>query len=379
MRRVRIRCSGFNSRVPSRGFTLVEFLVVIVVIGILAAIAIPVFLSQADKASDTSLKSDLANAAKLLQVAEANGETLPSEITAGEVVDLGSAGTFTSNQTLTVSGSGESLCVEGVSGSGDTYSAGLTSGLRNYDCAGYLNGDLADEGLVLHLDAGNPQSYPGDGDTWFDLSGNSNHASLSGTYEYVPGQSFLFNEGAQIDGDGRATVDFGVVESASAYTIETVFRVNRYKFVDGYTNISVQLFSSGRTPGNYDKSFYLGSNYVTGEVQNAGMAWYHNNNADGPGGCCGHRRILAGETYVATVTIETPGTVRFYLNGELKSTNTTTACCLRVNNVWSVGNQPPGHDQGFDSNFYSLRVYDRVLSADEVALNADVVRDRYNF
>ncbi len=130
----------------TRGFTLAELLVVIVVIGILAAIAVPVFLSQADRASDTALKSDLTNAAKLLQVAEASGETIPSEITAGEVVDLGSAGTFTSSQTLTVSGSGETLCVEGVSGSGDTYSVDLSEGLRNYDCNGNING--ASPGLL---------------------------------------------------------------------------------------------------------------------------------------------------------------------------------------------------------------------------------------
>ncbi len=126
---------------PTRGFTLAELLVVIVVIGVLSAIAIPVFLSQADKASDTALKSDLTNAAKLLQVAEASGETLPSEFAAGEVVQLGSAGSFTASQTLTVTGSGETLCIEGTSDSGKIFSADLANGLRNYDCGGRENGE----------------------------------------------------------------------------------------------------------------------------------------------------------------------------------------------------------------------------------------------
>lgn len=56
-----------NSEKNESGFTLVELLVVILIIGILSSIAVPMFLNQRKQALNAQLKSDMKNVATWME------------------------------------------------------------------------------------------------------------------------------------------------------------------------------------------------------------------------------------------------------------------------------------------------------------------------
>lgn len=56
--------SSLDEAPADAAFTLVELLVVMIILGLLAAIAVPIFLSQRAKAHDAAVKADVSNLGK---------------------------------------------------------------------------------------------------------------------------------------------------------------------------------------------------------------------------------------------------------------------------------------------------------------------------
>jgi len=63
-----------ETREREDGFSLVELLVVIIVIGILAAIAVPLFMNQEKKARDTAAKADVSTIGKEINTLWVDGD-----------------------------------------------------------------------------------------------------------------------------------------------------------------------------------------------------------------------------------------------------------------------------------------------------------------
>jgi type IV pilus assembly protein PilA len=128
------------------GFTLIELLVVMIIIGILAAIAIPVFLSQRAKAQDSATKADASTVGKEIATYYVDGTTAPVVNQTGGRYTLGGADIGKASTNVVYNGgtfaSSTTWCVQFTNASGSTgntvWSYSAANGLNNTGCTGTL-------------------------------------------------------------------------------------------------------------------------------------------------------------------------------------------------------------------------------------------------
>ncbi|WP_380168492.1 type IV pilin protein [Jannaschia sp. R86511] len=105
-----------SMRDKDQGFTLIELLVVMIIIGILAAIAIPVFLNQRERAVVSSMESDARTVANEVETFFVDNQEYPGDFGPVETVPAanlnGNDINLSANNRAELTATADAFCIE---------------------------------------------------------------------------------------------------------------------------------------------------------------------------------------------------------------------------------------------------------------------------
>jgi hypothetical protein len=229
--------------------------------------------------------------------------------------------------------------------------------------------------LILALDAANPKSYSGSGNTWFDIAGRGNHGTL------VNGPAYSSNSGGYISCDGtndyieildNSIFDFGT----NNFTVEHWFRKNATSSNSNYWGVNKWNYAGGGS-GTNEWFFSLGnSSSGTGESIQFGIE----------SGSTLYEMMIPNTPTLylwnQIVGIRAGAGFSVYMNGALIGTSSPAGIAVTTS-VNNISGRNIRIANSALNNYYNkcdtsiVRIYNKALTPDEVKQNYDANKTRY--
>jgi hypothetical protein len=207
------------------------------------------------------------------------------------------------------------------------------------------NSKIVTDGLVLCLDAGNPKSYPGTGDTWTDLSGNGRTGTLVNTPTYSSANGGFLS----FDGSNQRVVSS--LPTLTSHTTSIWFRTFNTAGSEKQILDSNGMFNMGIVSNKFHS--YTGvSNFSLQNVVN--NVWYN---------------------WVVTCTNSPSNSLKFTINGVVDGdfSNYYQITGPTISIAYSIGL----NGRFLTADIGAFSVYNRALSAGEIAQNYNALKGRY--
>jgi hypothetical protein len=217
------------------------------------------------------------------------------------------------------------------------------------------------DGLVLYLDAGDRNSYPGSGTTWKDLSGNGNNGTLTNgpTFNSGSGGSIIFDGSDDyVNLPASSTLGKSIYYTTSAWI--------RYEDT-GYTSWMIVCDSVNYGVGGGYMMWINDSSPATGKLL---ASW------DGSWQYATTR--IPPNTWTNVCISKNNNQVSFYVNGQFDVTRTYNFNGNTSSTDVDIGGSPRNSTYRFNGNIAQVSIYNRALTADEILQNYNTVKGRFN-
>lgn len=217
------------------------------------------------------------------------------------------------------------------------------------------------DGLMLYLDAGNSFSYPGSGTTWFDISGNNNHATIIDSPPYSTDNGGRFSMSGNDSMSIPSSTDFAINDRTYSYelwvNLSTAMKTtNTYYTIFGANNFENDLFMgvwrSGLRPGG-----------IYSVVEGQQSVGYPQPWEDFTG------------AWKQLVFVQNGSTGQLYVNGVLNQTVTLSNSLTKTSLALRIGKV--GTNVSFIGELAAFAFYNKSLSSTEVQNNYNALKDRF--